>query len=256
MSSIYQFVEKLEELEPWPGKIRNAASDIADTWLAKKLDLDQALRDAGNDAADKTQQLVDKTKPAVQDAKDMQKIEHIPEGWNEIISKLSGEIISFFDDPDMGLRDHWEGDAAIAYTAMSDQQKKAMEKLLSMAKKAKETLDQVNESAETFFTGLGCCVVGVLVAAAAALVSLAGVVTGVPGALIFATTVVAALGTLAGLITTFTTRISDLTRAANALSNEAADTTGFSGKGSDGNPGHWPGPVTDKYGPGTDWQAK
>ncbi|MUM17190.1 hypothetical protein FZI91_20050 [Mycobacterium sp. CBMA271] len=249
MALIYEFAQKLEELEPWPGKIRNAANDIADTWLAQKSHLDQALRDAGNHAADKTQELVDKTRPAVQDAKDMQKIEHIPEGWNEIITKLSGEIVSLFDDPDMGLRDHWEGDAAISFTAMSDQQKKAMERLLSLAKKAKETLDEVNASAEKFFTGLGCCLVGVLVAAAGALITLAGVFTGVPGAIVFGTTVAAALGTLTLLITTFNDRMAELTRSAQALNNETADASGFPG-------GHWPGPVTEKYGPSTNWQPK
>ncbi|WP_131822121.1 hypothetical protein [Mycobacteroides saopaulense] len=252
MSGPYELVEKLQEIEPWPGKIRNGANDVANSWLAKHLHLDGAIREGGNGVADKTQELVDKTKPVVQDAKDIQKLQNVPAGWDAIIRKLSGEIVAEFGKPEMGLRGHWEGSGAEAYTAMSEQQQHAMEKLLAMAKKAKQTIDDMNDSAETFFYGVMGFVVGALVALAAALISLAGVVTAVPGWAVCLTAIIAAIGGLASLITTFGMRCNDLAKGIRSLKDESNDQQFFPGPPA----GRWPAVNNGAYSLDQGWEAK
>lgn len=252
MAAPYELVEKLQELEPWPGKVRNAANDIADTWLARHLHLDGAIREGGDGVANKTQELVEKTRPVVQDAKDIQQIQNIPAGWEEIIRRLSGDIIAEYGQPGMGLRGHWEGSGAEQYTAMSEQQQHASEKLLAMAKKAKETIDEMNESADTYFYAVLASVVAVLVAIAAALASAAGVVSAVPGWAICLGIIIAALSGLAGLITAFTNRCSDLAKGATALKDEGNDLQYFPGPPT----GQWPSATNSDYSLNAGWEPK
>lgn len=175
MDSLKDIYEKLEGLA---NELEEAVNSAADSWLAKHLGLDGAIRTAGDALVAKIRDVLKPLKEAaeVEDVRDV--LRSHANSWEGVVSKtkhLNEEI----DNPYLGahLEGNWTGDARSSYDGARNDQKGAVNEMQDAGRSAQATLRAVADGVDTALDGVKSAAIAFAVAIAGAIATLPEVVT-------------------------------------------------------------------------------